>query len=206
VGFESEFILLKNTLPIEPVNQHGYGNSPALATGTKEYQILEEIAESLSLSGVELQMYHAEGAPGQYEVITGPLPPLQAADALIHTRETIYNIASKHGVRATFAPRVFVDSCSSLSPLTLSQKQKKLTGFNKNRRKCSTHPHLRAHPKYRTPTFRTREPQPSRSVVPRRGPRTSPIHRAPRAAYNSLIQANGRRGVVWRHICLLGYR
>ena len=111
-------------MPIEPANQHGYGNSPALPTGTKEYQILEEIAECLSLSGVELQMYHSEGAPGQYEVVTGPLPPLQAADALIHTRETIYNIASKHGLRATFAPRVFMNNCSSLSFPTLSQKQK----------------------------------------------------------------------------------
>ena len=124
MGFESEFILLKNTLPIEVVNQHGWSNSPALLTKTKEYQILEEIAECLSLSGVELQMYHSEGAPGQYEVITGPLPPLQAADALIHTRETIYNIASKHGLRATFAPRVFMNNCLSLSSHTLSQKQK----------------------------------------------------------------------------------
>ena len=195
-------------MPIEPANQHGYGNSPALPTGTKEYQILEEIAECLSLSGVELQMYHSEGAPGQYEVVTGPLPPLQAADALIHTRETIYNIASKHGLRATFAPRVFMNNCSSLPSPTLSKKTKKLTGFffKKNRRKCSTHPYFRAHPKYQAPTFRTREPQPSRSIVPRRGTRTPPIRRAPRAAHNSLVQANGRWGVVWRHVCLLGYR
>ncbi|KIM42454.1 hypothetical protein M413DRAFT_444874 [Hebeloma cylindrosporum] len=120
VGFESEFILLKNTMPIEPINQHGWCNSPALPTGTKEYQILEEIAESLSLSGVELQMYHAEAAPGQYEVVTGPLPPLQAADALIHTRETISNIASKHGLRATFAPRVFLDNCGSAAHAHIS--------------------------------------------------------------------------------------
>lgn len=49
----------------------------------------------------------------QYEVVTGPLPPLEAADALIFTRETIYNIASKHNLRATFAPRVYDDSCTS---------------------------------------------------------------------------------------------
>jgi len=55
-------------------------------------------------------MYHAEAAPGQYEVVTAPLPPLQAVDALIHTREIIYNIASKHGLRATLAPRVFLNN------------------------------------------------------------------------------------------------
>ena len=47
----------------------------------------------------------------QYEVVTGPMSPLEAADALVHTRETIYNIASKHGLRATFAPRLALDSC-----------------------------------------------------------------------------------------------
>ena len=113
VGFETEFILLKSTNPIEPVNAHGWSNSPALASGTKEAQVLDEIAIALRASRIGLQMYHAEAAPGQYEVVTAPLPPLQAVDALIHTRETIYNIASKHGLRATLAPRVFLDNSTS---------------------------------------------------------------------------------------------
>lgn len=46
----------------------------------------------------------------QYEFVTGPLPPLEAVDALIATRETITNIASKYGLRATLAPRIFMDS------------------------------------------------------------------------------------------------
>ena len=37
--------------------------------------------------------------------MTGPLVPLDAADALVHTRETIYNVAHKHGLRATLAPK-----------------------------------------------------------------------------------------------------
>lgn len=44
--------------------------------------------------------------------MTGPLAPLEAADALIYTRETIYNVASKHGLRATFAPRVNATKCT----------------------------------------------------------------------------------------------
>lgn len=43
----------------------------------------------------------------KYTIVTGPLSPLQAADVLIHTRETIVNVANKHRLRATFAPRVF---------------------------------------------------------------------------------------------------
>ncbi|KAJ8582819.1 hypothetical protein M405DRAFT_830015, partial [Rhizopogon salebrosus TDB-379] len=57
-------------------------------------------------------VYHSEAAPGQYEIVTGPLPPLEAADALVHTRETIFNMASKHGFRATFAPRLYLDNCT----------------------------------------------------------------------------------------------
>lgn len=118
IGVESEFILLEQTNPtIEAVNNHGWSNSPALPSGSVETKVLEEIAHALSAAGIELQMYHAEAAPGQYEVVTGPLGPLQAADALVHTRETIYNVASKHGLRATFAPRVYMDSCNVLSPL-----------------------------------------------------------------------------------------
>ncbi|KAF9240408.1 hypothetical protein BU15DRAFT_87638 [Melanogaster broomeanus] len=113
VGIETEFILLKSTNPVIAVNNHGWSNSPALATGTTETKVLEEIADAIQEAGIELQMYHSEAAPGQYEVITGPLPPLEAADALVQTRETIFNIASKHGLRATLAPRLNVDNCGS---------------------------------------------------------------------------------------------
>jgi glutamine synthetase len=41
------------------------------------------------------------------------LSPLEAADALVHTREIIRNITNKHGLRATFAPRPFVTSAGT---------------------------------------------------------------------------------------------
>lgn len=49
---------------------------------------------------------------GQYEIVTGPLPPLEAADAVVFTHETIINIAAKHGLHATFFPRVYTDTCN----------------------------------------------------------------------------------------------
>jgi len=55
---------------------------------------------------------------GQYEIVTGPLSPLRAADALVFTRETIVNIAAKHELHATFSPRVYKDTCNfPTSPL-----------------------------------------------------------------------------------------
>lgn len=65
MGFETEFILLKSTSPIDAVNYHGWSNSPALPSGSVEAKVLHEIAEAIQASGIELQMYHAEAAPGQ---------------------------------------------------------------------------------------------------------------------------------------------
>ncbi|KAF9462500.1 glutamine synthetase guanido kinase [Collybia nuda] len=121
VGFETEFILLNSTDPITAIHHnHAYSNSLALPTGSVAEIVLEEIADMLQLSGVELLMYHPEASYGQYEIVTGPLPPLKAVDALVHTRETIYNIASKHGLRATLAPRVFKNSCGSATHAHIS--------------------------------------------------------------------------------------
>lgn len=115
-GFEIEFILLKSALPeAEPISIHDWTTTASMYTGSTGSTVLEEIADVLQAGGVELQMYHAEAAPGQYEVVTGPLSPLQAADALVYSREVIYNIANKHKLRATFAPKVFGYSCPSPS-------------------------------------------------------------------------------------------
>jgi glutamine synthetase len=66
VGFETEFILLTSTSPITTIhNLQGYSNSLALPTGSLAEKVLEEIVEALELSGIEVQMYHAEAAPGQ---------------------------------------------------------------------------------------------------------------------------------------------
>ena len=46
--------------------------------------------------------------------MTVPDKPLQAVDALIFTRETIRNIASKHGLHATFAPCLYADICEHI--------------------------------------------------------------------------------------------
>ncbi|KDQ20088.1 hypothetical protein BOTBODRAFT_101449 [Botryobasidium botryosum FD-172 SS1] len=126
-GYEIEFILLKSTSPIEAVNDHGWSCSAAIPSGTAVSQALDEMAQKIIEAGIVLQMYHSEAAPGQYEFVTGPLPPLQAADALVHTRETISNVASKYGFKATFAPRVYQNSCGSGAHTHISLKSDRST-------------------------------------------------------------------------------
>ncbi|KAL5483506.1 hypothetical protein ACEPAI_8738 [Sanghuangporus weigelae] len=120
VGFETEVIFLSSIDPLVATNDYGWSESPAICAGTPEARALEEIAEALEEAGIELQMYHAEAAPGQYEIVTGPLPPLEACDALITTREIIMNVSSKHGMRATLAPRVYDNSCGSAAHTHIS--------------------------------------------------------------------------------------
>ncbi|KZT64339.1 glutamine synthetase/guanido kinase [Daedalea quercina L-15889] len=107
VGFESEFLLLKKSWPPELVNEAGWGASAGYMTGAIESSVLDEIVDCVEEAGIEVHFIHAEAIPGQYELVTGPMSPLDAADALVFTRETIYNVANKHGLRATFAPQLF---------------------------------------------------------------------------------------------------
>jgi len=64
VGFECEFILLKSTNPIQPSSFH----HRIIPTGSVDSQILREIADGIQESGIELQVYHAESAPGQVNI------------------------------------------------------------------------------------------------------------------------------------------
>lgn len=87
---------------------------------------MHAIAEALKASGIPLQMYHAEAAPGQYEVVSNPLTPLAAADALVLTREVITHTAASFGLHATFAPRPFMYSAGSSTHAHISVHSSKL--------------------------------------------------------------------------------
>ncbi|QRW23425.1 glutamine synthetase [Rhizoctonia solani] len=104
VGFETEFILLDHSN--SPIRTGPWSSSQKLQCGPAA-DCVHEIAQCIIDAGIKLEMYHAESARGQYEVVTGPLPPLQAADALVSTREIIYNVARKYGYRATLSPRLY---------------------------------------------------------------------------------------------------
>lgn len=71
IGFESEFVLLKETSPAPvPVGNAGldYAISGRLPPGSPEAKVLQEIVDALEAAGIEVQKYHAEAAPGQVSV------------------------------------------------------------------------------------------------------------------------------------------
>jgi len=113
VGFETEVIFLEDGVwPPMPISNHAWSTSLALRSGSVAKAIIEEIYDVLADTGIEVQQFHGESAPGQYEIVTAPLTPVEAVDALVFTRDTIYNVCAKHGVRATLYPKVFAEACS----------------------------------------------------------------------------------------------
>lgn len=117
VGFETEFILLDQN--DKPASGGAWSTTQKLQCGSAA-DCVHDIAQSIIDAGIKLEMYHAESAQGQYEVVTGHLPPMQAADTLVATREIIYNVARKHGYKATLAPRVFSAQAGSASHVHVS--------------------------------------------------------------------------------------
>jgi glutamine synthetase len=115
VGFETEVIFLeRETFPPKPISVHSWSTSAAFRTSSLGKSIVEEIHDTLVSSGISVEQFHAESAPGQYEIITGPMEPVEAVDAVVFTRETVYNVAAKYGVRATLYPKVFANACSPM--------------------------------------------------------------------------------------------
>jgi glutamine synthetase len=108
-GFEIEVTFLSRSTtnanqPYEPLTK-----IHAWSTMTPEQWLqmpfIAEIITSLEEMGIDIQQFHAESGPGQYEFILPPLPPLLAVDTLIQTRQVIAQIAATHGLRATLHPK-----------------------------------------------------------------------------------------------------
>ena len=109
IGVEIEFYIMelsKDKLPSEPVKTTmGIFSSASLRN--QYTPVVEEIVTTLMKAGIMVRQYHNEGGSGFFEISTEPLPPLQAADALIYSQEAIKTICYQHGLHATMHPKPF---------------------------------------------------------------------------------------------------
>lgn len=120
VGFELEVVFMTSSIVDgarvygkDPVS-HGHTWSNASALRNPDIMnVIEEILAKLERSEIDLQQFHPESAPGQYEFVTGPLPPLEAVDALLATQDIIYSVAEKHSLKATLAPKPYPMACGT---------------------------------------------------------------------------------------------
>ena len=107
VGHEIEFLLSEAGTKFDgsPPYISGYATC---SLRKKFTPVVDEIVTALEEAGINVNKYHSEDlVDGFYEVVLEPLPPVEAADALVYSHETIKTIAQRHDLLATVSPHPY---------------------------------------------------------------------------------------------------
>ena len=127
LGFELEFVVLEPNADggYRPLRSdgHGWSSTRAIADTGREgsfNSILDELLDTLNQASIEIDQFHTEVAPGQYELVLPPLPPMESCDALLQTRHIVEAVAARHGFRITLHPKPFAASAGSASHAHMS--------------------------------------------------------------------------------------
>lgn len=128
-AFENEFFLLRpgksgdtgssvgNGMGMVPSDNTVFAAAHAMnATGG----VILEIAAALAAQGLEVESYYPESGPGQHELPVRYRDALTAADQQLVYRETVRGVAARHGLVASFLPKVVADKAGSGCHLNLS--------------------------------------------------------------------------------------
>lgn len=128
-GFEIEVVFLQLVAPTDEATGRTTAYRPATTNHSwsqmtsetrRMVPLLEEVVRTLASMGIELQQFHAESAPGQFEFVLPPASPLKAVDALFAARQVVVAVADRHGLRATLHPRPIPGSAASAAHVHLS--------------------------------------------------------------------------------------
>jgi glutamine synthetase len=110
-AFENEFYLLhdgeEGILPVD--------NTPFASTRSMDINqaVVGNIVEALHEQGISAVQYYPESGPGQQEISIFHTNPMEAADHQVSFRETVHAVAYKHGMKASFLPKIFADKSGS---------------------------------------------------------------------------------------------
>ena len=110
-AFEPEWSLaVKEGESYRPIDESvafsGVGMTPAAA-------VIDDLVDALESQGIRFEQYYPELGYGQQEVSIGHTDPLTAADNHIRYRETVRNVAWRHGMYASFAPKPWIDQAGN---------------------------------------------------------------------------------------------
>jgi len=75
--------------------------------------LINEIIQALEAQGLIVELYHPELGHGQHELSVRHAAAMEAADNHIIYRETIRNLAWKHDLIASFAPKPFLEQAGN---------------------------------------------------------------------------------------------
>jgi glutamine synthetase len=79
-----------------------------------------DLLAALAAQGVVVDQFHPEYAAGQLELSVGAEDPVAAADTTVLVRHTIKAISARHGLRASFSPKVLADGVGNGGHVHLS--------------------------------------------------------------------------------------
>ena len=120
IGFEVEVVFMDQEIMHGQIYYHeepacdGHTWSGArVLQDTQVMTFVSTIVSTLSRAGIEVEQLHPESAPGQWEFVLSPLPPLQAVDTLLVAREIICTIAKSFSKRATLVPKAYPSEAGS---------------------------------------------------------------------------------------------
>ncbi|XP_024366990.1 uncharacterized protein [Physcomitrium patens] len=110
-GVECEFFLLKKSSEIEIADSKDDADKPCYEQGAlmRHYTVISELLEYMETLGWEPYQADHEDANGQFELNWAYDDCLKTADRHTFFKFMTKTVAEKHGFRATFMPKPFVD-------------------------------------------------------------------------------------------------
>ncbi|GAB0136190.1 hypothetical protein EsDP_00004502 [Epichloe bromicola] len=122
-GFEIELVLVRyarsGNYELFDADGHAWSTSRALEHELVG-KVLEPAIQQLDAAGVYVEMFHAESAKGQFEIVLPPASPVEAVDTLVFARQVLSACASAHGYRMTLHPKPFADACGTAAHAHIS--------------------------------------------------------------------------------------
>jgi glutamine synthetase len=111
-SLENEFTLLHETEPgrYAPVDADLCFSSIAM---TRAADVIDEIVGAFAAQGIPVDAYYPELGHGQHELPIRHTNALRAADNQIWFRETVRNVAYRHGLLASLAPKPLPDQAGN---------------------------------------------------------------------------------------------
>ncbi|CAN8106129.1 unnamed protein product [Discula destructiva] len=123
VGFEIEFVLLERDFAGEykPIAHDGhFWSASRFFVDPQVPKLLADIVKALDTMEIHVEQLHAESAPGQFELVLPPLPPVAAVDMLLHTRDVVAALATTAGYKFTLYPKPSATACGTASHAHIS--------------------------------------------------------------------------------------
>lgn len=110
-AFENEFSLVREQGDgYVPIDESHYGSSVGMGAAA---EIIDDLVGALDAQGLTVEQYHPELGHGQHEMSITHAPGVTACDNQLLFRETVRNVAQRHGVVASFAPKPFADQAGN---------------------------------------------------------------------------------------------